>query len=91
MTYHGEKTIAYTIEVSGDYNTYQWYHDGSVIQGQNTNTLNIEEVSSAHVGTYVLKVNNTMVTDLELVSRDFIISQITDIVGNEGRRHQHLS
>lgn len=73
------QTISYTIEVSGNDNIYKWYKDEVFMPNQNTNTLLIEHASNADIGVYVLKVTNTSITDLELVSYNFTISDITSI------------
>ena len=74
-----DEPISYTIEVSGDYNFYTWYKDGTLMPDQTTNTLYIEAATINDQGVYVLKVNNTYVPDLELVSHDFTVSIFTDI------------
>ena len=40
----------YTIDVSGEFNEYQWYKDGDILPGENTNTLYIESVEEADEG-----------------------------------------
>ena len=67
-------TIEYSLEVSGDYNEYQWYKDGSMLSGQNTNTLLLENLSVNDEGTYILKVSNTLATELILESHDVIVN-----------------
>ncbi len=69
--------LNYTIEVSGENNTYQWYKDGSSLEGQTTNTLMLTEVNADDLATYVLKINNTLVTDLELVSYNMELNLLT--------------
>jgi Leucine-rich repeat (LRR) protein len=76
------ETIEYTIEVSGDFNVYKWYKDGSLLPDQTTNTLYIENASSADQGVYVLKVTNTIVPDLELVSYTVTVSYLTGMDNN---------
>ncbi|MCF8369702.1 MAG: leucine-rich repeat domain-containing protein [Bacteroidales bacterium] len=71
------ETIEYTIEVSGDYNVYKWYKDGTLLSEQTSNTLYIENASFDDQGTYVLKVTNTLVPDLELVSYNAEVSIVT--------------
>jgi hypothetical protein len=73
------ETLEYTLEVSGENNIYSWYKDGTLLPGQTTSTLYIENASYADQGTYVLKVTNTMVPDLELVSHDVEVSILTDL------------
>lgn len=71
--------LEYTIEVSGDNNTYQWYKDGMAIDDQTTNTLMLTEVNTDDLATYVLKINNTLVNDLELVSYNVELNLLTAI------------
>lgn len=71
--------LNYTIDVSGANNTYQWYKDGTSIDGQTTNTLILNEVNADDLAIYVLKINNTLVTDLELVSYNVELNLLTAI------------
>jgi Leucine-rich repeat (LRR) protein len=71
--------FVYTIEVSGDYNSYQWFKDGILLNGQENNTLEIDNVSAEDQGAYVLKVSNGIVTDLILESNDVVLSLVTEI------------
>ncbi|MEZ5082118.1 MAG: T9SS type A sorting domain-containing protein [Bacteroidales bacterium] len=70
-------TLQYTIEVSGENNIYQWYKDGSLLPDQTSSTLYIENASSTDQGDYILKVTNSIVPDLELVSYNVTVSYIT--------------
>ena len=67
---HSGESMEYTIEVSGDYNQYQWYKDGSAVAGQTSNTLYIENVEESDAGAYMLQVTNTIATELTLTSYD---------------------
>ena len=69
--------MQYSIIISGDNNVHQWYKDGILLTTQISNTLYIENASYDDQGTYVLKVTNTSVPDLELVSYDAELSIIT--------------
>ena len=62
--------FSYTIEVSGDNNQYFWYKNGTIISGQNTNTLEIANVLQFDEGSYQLKVSNTVAQNLTLESYD---------------------
>ncbi len=73
------ESISYTLEVSGVNNNYQWYKDNVVLAGQTSNTLNIESISILDQGIYQLRVTNSIVPDLELVSYDIVFSIITGI------------
>jgi Leucine-rich repeat (LRR) protein len=71
------ETFEYTIEVTGENNIYKWYKDGILQTDQITNTLYFENASLSDQGTYVLKVTNSIVPDLELTSYNIIISILT--------------
>jgi Leucine-rich repeat (LRR) protein len=71
------ESLSYSIEVSGENNIYTWYKEGVLLLDQTTNTLYLENASYDDQGTYVLKVTNTIVPDLELVSYDAELSIIT--------------
>ncbi len=60
--------LNYTIEVSGEYNQYSWFKDSVIITGQNTNTLQLTEITEGDAGYYHLQVSNTIVPDLTLMS-----------------------
>ncbi len=71
--------LSYTIEVSGENNVYQWYLDGVLLPDQTSNTLYLEEASWEDIGNYVLKVTNTMVPELELISHNVYVDLTTGI------------
>jgi Leucine-rich repeat (LRR) protein len=66
--------LSYTVDVSGDYNKYQWYKDGIELTGFTSNELYFESLTVTDEGTYVLKVTNDIVPDLELVSNDVVLA-----------------
>ena len=74
------ETLSYTIEVSGENNIYSWYKDGTLLPGQTSTTLYIENASYDDQGTYVLKVTNTIVPELELVSYEIELTIIEIIL-----------
>jgi len=74
-------TVEYILEVSGENNVYQWFKDGSLLSGQTTNTLLIEDMSLSDDGTYTLEVTNTLATELTLYSHDVVAN--TSSVGVE--------
>ncbi len=71
------ESLSYSIEVSGENNIYTWYKEGVLLLDQTTNTLYLENTSYDDQGTYVLKVTNTIVPDLELVSYNAELSIVT--------------
>lgn len=73
-------TLSYTIEVSGENNIYKWYKNGTLLPDQNSNTLYIENATASDQGVYVLKVSNTIVPDLELVSYEIELTFIEIIL-----------
>jgi Leucine-rich repeat (LRR) protein len=62
------QTVNYTIEVSGENNVYTWYKNGIAMGGQNTNTLQLQNIGNGDAGIYQLKVTNTIIPDLTLES-----------------------
>ncbi len=71
--------LSYTISVSGQYNVYKWYKDGELLPEQTTGTLHIDAVTYEDMGTYVLKVTNTLVTDMILISHNIVLDVTTEI------------
>lgn len=62
-----------TMEVTGEFNDYQWFKEGSLLDGQTSNTLVISSLSYDDEGNYSLHVTNTLVTDLMIQSADITI------------------
>ncbi len=62
------QAFSYAIEVSGENNQYFWYKNGSIIQGQSTNTLQLAIISEGDAGNYQLQVSNTLADSLTLES-----------------------
>jgi hypothetical protein len=73
------ETLDFTLEVSGENNIYSWYKDGALLPEQTTNNLYIANATYDDQGTYLLKVTNSMVPDLELVSHDVEVSILTGL------------
>jgi len=67
------QTVSYTIEVSGENNQYFWYKNGSIISGQNTNTLILQNVGDDDAASYQLKVSNTVAQALTLESYNMVL------------------
>ncbi|MDP2061250.1 MAG: hypothetical protein Q8J97_16015, partial [Flavobacteriaceae bacterium] len=68
-------TVSQTIEVGGEHNQYQWYMNDLPLEGQTSNTLQIENVSTANAGIYQLRVTNTIATQLTLYSEPIALYQ----------------
>jgi Leucine-rich repeat (LRR) protein len=75
--------LSYTIEVSGDNNMYQWYKNNTVLPGQTSNTLYFASVVPSDMGIYVLRVTNSIVPDLELISHNVVLDIMTGMDKNE--------
>jgi internalin A len=75
--------LSYTINVTGENNVYEWYKNGSLLSDQTSNTLYFASVSPSDVGTYVLRVTNTVVPDLELISYNAVLDIMTGMDEDE--------
>ena len=72
--------VEFTWDVSGEYNVYQWFKEGVLLNGQTTNTLTLTDITSDDEGVYTLQVTNTLITDLMIESHDVILDAIvTDL------------
>ena len=72
----------YTLEVTGEHNIYQWFKDGQLLEGQNTNTLELSNVDASMQGVYKLEVSNQIVDTLVLESGNITLSVITGLNDN---------
>ena len=72
----GGGTFEFTWDVSGENNVYQWFREGTLLDGQTTNTLTLADVSADDEGVYTLQVTNTLVTDLMIESYDVTLDVI---------------
>jgi hypothetical protein len=57
------------IEVGGEYNVYQWFRDGEEIPDASSDTYTIAALVPDDAGEYVLRITNTVATELTLFSR----------------------
>jgi len=73
ITLGATKTIS--VSVGGTANTYQWYKDDVEIIGAIATDYTITNFTLADRGVYTCKINNTIATELELVSHDITIIQ----------------
>ncbi len=73
-------SLSFSFSVGGQSNVYQWYHNGAVVPGDTTETFTISSVGPADEGTYILKIDNTVATDLTLVSRPVFVNLSTAVV-----------
>ncbi len=83
ITIYEGSEVSYTIEVSGENNIYQWYKDGTLVPEQTSNTLYFASVSHSDMGTYVLRVTNSVVPDLELLSHNVVLDIMTGMAEDE--------
>ncbi|WP_143592145.1 T9SS type A sorting domain-containing protein, partial [Tenacibaculum holothuriorum] len=63
-------------------NSYQWYKDGNAISGATSANYMITDAKETDAGDYILKVNNSVVTNLEL-ERNKLTVEISEKAGNE--------
>lgn len=75
-------------ETAGDSNTYQWKKiiginvvDTINLEGKTTNTLYLDSLNRQSMGTFICEVNNTVVTDLTLLTSSNRILAGADITG----------
>lgn len=59
----------YNIETGGEYNNYQWYKDGVLLDSQTNSEFYIEKLDFSDEGYYKCIVTNSLATDLTLTSR----------------------
>ncbi len=78
-----------TMEVTGEFNEYQWFKDGLMLNGQTSNTLVIPALTYDDEGSYSLHVTNTLVTDLMIESADITIDVI--ITGEDEIQNNEFS
>ncbi len=71
--------LSLSIPVSATANVYQWMKDGNDIPEATGDTLSISHVEYADSGSYVLRITNTIVTDLTLYSRPMNVIVIKDL------------
>jgi hypothetical protein len=63
-----------SIPVGGTANVYQWFKDGAVISGANSDTYVVNSSSIADAGTYYLEITNTIATALTLRTDDIVVT-----------------
>jgi Leucine-rich repeat (LRR) protein len=65
--------ISKTFTVAGSNNLYQWYRNNVASAGQTTNTLS-KSAATTDIGTWQLRVTNSVVSGLTITSANFIVS-----------------
>ncbi|MBX3044739.1 MAG: immunoglobulin domain-containing protein [Candidatus Kapabacteria bacterium] len=66
--------LALTVEVEGIELEYQWYFDGTAIEGEDTNTLMIYDVTEDNTGNYWVEVTNRCGTVQSVISEVIVTS-----------------
>lgn len=68
------EAITISVTVGGTQNTYQWYLDGVLIPGAESDSYTIDAFDPAvDVGTYHCEIDNNIATMLTLVSEDIVL------------------
>lgn len=62
------------VSVGGEFNEYQWTKDNIDILDANADSLIIESVSLSDAGIYQLRINNSIATDLTLISGQITVT-----------------
>ena len=70
------QNLEFSWEVTGEFNEYQWFKDGVMVSGQNSNTLNLTNITMYDEGIYTLQVTNSLVTEIMIQSNDLIIDMV---------------
>ena len=76
----GEETTL-SVELEGSQNEYQWFLNDTVIPGEDSTHLVLEDLSITDIGKYTCLVTNGLVSDLVIESVPANISVITSITG----------
>lgn len=80
--------LEFSWEVTGEFNEYQWFKDGVIMSGQNSNTLTLTNITMYDEGIYTLQVTNSLVTDIMIQSNDLTIDMV--ITGTEETGNNNL-
>ncbi len=74
--------VSFDRTVGGSANQYQWYRNGTMLQGQTNATLTLNSVGTSDAGTYHVEVTSPLAPDLTLFSRNITLnigSPLTDL------------
>jgi Leucine-rich repeat (LRR) protein len=66
-------SLSLIIEVDGKYNQYQWFRNGNMLSGSVDSELEFPCIQPGDSGTYDCQISNSVVTDLILISRPFLV------------------
>lgn len=70
------ENLTLSITVGGSANQYQWFKDNEELVGANENIYTISNAQLSASGSYVCEVNNTIATELTLMSRPFQVTVV---------------
>ncbi|SMO50641.1 leucine-rich repeat domain-containing protein [Gracilimonas mengyeensis] len=68
-------SITFGINLDYEGNEYQWYKDGTVLNGETSKQITITSVSESDYGTYTALVTNPALADLTLQSEPIILEE----------------
>jgi len=74
-------TVSVGQDIEGQNNTYTWSKDGQTLEGEADETVNIPSVQRADMGFYSVQVENGLLPDLTLQSRQVEVQATASIVG----------
>jgi|GEM_PF-1296873 len=70
-----------TLNTPGSQNTYQWTRNNTIVEGATQSSFNIEQVNRATMGTYVCKVQNSLLPALTLTARPQTVLATANLSG----------
>ncbi|WP_299243963.1 immunoglobulin domain-containing protein [uncultured Aquimarina sp.] len=71
-----------TTELAGSNNTYQWYKNNTLLDGETNSTFQIAAADIIDTGTYYCEIKNATVPDLTVIRNDISLN-ITDVTVND--------
>jgi hypothetical protein len=75
--------VEMSVDVGGSQNTYSWIKDGTLIAGEDANSLNIASAVAGDAGMYQCLVQNTLVPGLDIVSDTFtVVVNVVEGIGD---------
>ncbi|MEM9052940.1 MAG: hypothetical protein AAGC47_12880, partial [Bacteroidota bacterium] len=66
--------LGFSEGTDGTNNSYQWYKDYAIIEGANDPDYSIDTYATSDAGIYLLKINNSLLPHLELVSEKIYVN-----------------
>ncbi|PWJ43977.1 FG-GAP-like repeat-containing protein [Sediminitomix flava] len=77
-------TLLLTADVEGDYNTYSWYNDGSEIENQINDTLQVNDITALESGVYYGYVSNIFFPNLRIKTDTYYVGVACDDISGDG-------